>query len=178
MHSNHTKTVASGIVGPLCGMLSGNSFFVSLFRVNWLSPVCYRSASLDIHSDNRPLKINEGIVTSSVIILHLYMSGGITLAFIWNEVQLITVGIGVALLMNLYMPSLDRKLIAYRKKIEDNFAVIFAEIERYLLTGEQDWTGKEIPETHQLITEAKTWHTVMCKTTFCATKICIIIILK
>ncbi|MGG3338593.1 aromatic acid exporter family protein [Bacillus subtilis] len=101
------------------------------------------------------LKINEGIVTSSVIILHLYMSGGITPTFIWNEVQLITVGIGVALLMNLYMPSLDRKLIVYRKKIEDNFAVIFAEIERYLLTGEQDWSGKEIPETHQLITEAK-----------------------
>lgn len=101
------------------------------------------------------LKINEGIVTSSVIILHLYMSGGITMAFIWNEFQLITVGIGVALLMNLYMPSLDRKLAAYRKKIEDNFAVIFAEIERYLLTGEQDWTGKEIPETHQMIQEAK-----------------------
>lgn len=101
------------------------------------------------------LKINEGIVTSSVIILHLYMSGGITFGFIWNEVQLITIGIGVALLMNLYMPSLERKLLAYQKKIEDNFAVIFAEIERYLLTGEQDWTGKEIPETHQLIHEAK-----------------------
>ena len=43
------------------------------------------------------------------------MSGGITMAFIWNEFQLITVGIGVALLMNLYMPSLDRKLAAYRK---------------------------------------------------------------
>ncbi|MCY8490540.1 aromatic acid exporter family protein [Bacillus atrophaeus] len=101
------------------------------------------------------LKINEGIVTSSVIILHLYMSGGITFGFVWNEVQLITIGIGVALLMNLYMPSLERKLLAYQKKIEDNFAVIFAEIERYLLTGEQDWTGKEIPETHQLIHEAK-----------------------
>lgn len=32
----------------------------------------------------------------------------------------------------------------------------FEEIERYLLTGEQDWTGKEIPETHRLINEAKT----------------------
>lgn len=67
------------------------------------------------------LKINEGIVTSSVIILHLYMSGGITMAFIWNEFQLITVGIGVALLMNLYMPSLDRKLAAYRKKLRTTF---------------------------------------------------------
>ena len=49
------------------------------------------------------------------------MSGGITMAFIWNEFQLITVGIGVALLMNLYMPSLDRKLAAYRKKSRTTF---------------------------------------------------------
>ncbi|TWM18579.1 hypothetical protein CHCC14821_3731 [Bacillus paralicheniformis] len=102
------------------------------------------------------LKIKEGIVTSSVIILHLYMSEGITLSLIWNECLIIMTGIGVALLMNLYMPSLDKELKQYQQKIEDNFAKIFEEIERYLLTGEQDWTGKEIPETHRLINEAKT----------------------
>ncbi len=102
------------------------------------------------------LKIKEGIVTSSVIILHLYMSEGITLSLVWNEFLIIITGIGVALLMNLYMPSLDNELKQYQQKIEDNFAKIFEEIERYLLTGEQDWTGKEIPETHRLINEAKT----------------------
>ncbi|MED4305538.1 aromatic acid exporter family protein, partial [Bacillus licheniformis] len=45
------------------------------------------------------------IVTSSVIILHLYMSEGITLSLVWNEFLIIITGIGVALLMNLYMPS-------------------------------------------------------------------------
>ncbi|ATH92310.1 hypothetical protein ACH95_20245 [Bacillus glycinifermentans] len=102
------------------------------------------------------LKIKEGVVTSSVIILHLYMSEGITLPLVWNEFLIIITGIGVALLMNLYMPSLDKQLKQYQQKIEDNFAKIFEEIERYLLTGEQDWTGKEIPETHRLINEAKT----------------------
>ncbi|BBP90570.1 hypothetical protein BsIDN1_41880 [Bacillus safensis] len=101
------------------------------------------------------LRIKEGIVTSSVIILHLYMSGGITLHLIWNELLLITIGVGVALIMNLYMPSVDKKLKRYSEQIEANFAKIFEEIEQYLMTGKQDWTGKEIPETHQLIKEAK-----------------------
>lgn len=101
------------------------------------------------------LRIKEGIVTSSVIILHLYMSGGITLHLIWNELLLITIGVGVALIMNLYMPSVDKKLKQYSEQIEANFAKIFEEIEQYLMTGKQDWTGKEIPETHQLIKEAK-----------------------
>lgn len=101
------------------------------------------------------LRIKEGIVTSSVIILHLYMSGGITLHLIWNELLLITIGVGVALIMNLYMPSVDKKLKRYSEQIEANFAKIFEEIEQYLMTGKQDWTGKEIPETHQLIREAK-----------------------
>lgn len=43
-------------MGPLCGMLSGNCFFLSLFRAYWLPPVCDRSASFDIHSDNGSVK--------------------------------------------------------------------------------------------------------------------------
>ncbi|NPC93220.1 aromatic acid exporter family protein [Bacillus sp. WMMC1349] len=101
------------------------------------------------------LKVNEGVVTSSVIILHLYMSEGITIPIIWNEFLIIITGIGVALLMNLYMPSVDKQLKQYQQKIEDQFSIMFKEIERYLLTGDQDWTGKEIPETHRLINEAK-----------------------
>lgn len=58
------------------------------------------------------------------------------MVFIWNEFQLIIVGIGVVLLMNLYMLSFDRKFVVYWKKIEDNFVVIFVEIEWYLLIGE------------------------------------------
>ncbi|WOP22757.1 aromatic acid exporter family protein [Bacillus pumilus] len=76
-------------------------------------------------------------------------------SLIWNELLLITIGVGVALIMNLYMPSVDKKLKRYSEQIEANFAKIFEEIEQYLMTGKQDWTGKEIPETHQLIKEAK-----------------------
>jgi uncharacterized membrane protein YgaE (UPF0421/DUF939 family) len=102
------------------------------------------------------LKVNEGIVTSSVIILHLYSAGKITWGVILNETALIIIGIGVALVMNLYMPSLENKLIEYQEKIERNFSVILMEIVNYLRTDESKWDGKEITETNRLLSEAKT----------------------
>jgi uncharacterized membrane protein YgaE (UPF0421/DUF939 family) len=102
------------------------------------------------------VKVTEGIITSTVIIFHLYNSGNITIKVIGNELLIIIIGIGVALIMNLYMPSVDRKLKNYLVQIEDNLAGIFREIELYLLDSERNWDGKEITKTEELIDRAKT----------------------
>ncbi|QGQ47141.1 aromatic acid exporter family protein [Metabacillus sediminilitoris] len=102
------------------------------------------------------LKATEGIVTSVVIIFHLYNSEKITLQLIGNELMLIIIGIGVALIMNLYMPSLDRKLKNYQQQIEENFGAIFLEIEHYLIDKDRVWDGREIIKTAELISDAKT----------------------
>jgi len=101
------------------------------------------------------LKVKEGIVTSTVIILHLYSAGDITIDLIINEFLLIIIGIGVALLMNIYMPSLENKLRAYRMELEHNFSIIFSEIINFLLNGESTWDGKEITKTAELLEKAK-----------------------
>ncbi|WP_282154776.1 aromatic acid exporter family protein [Cytobacillus gottheilii] len=101
------------------------------------------------------MKVNDGIVTSSVIILHIYNAGEVTRELLINELGLITIGIGVALLANLYMPSLDGKLIEYQQQIEENFKIIFDEIVKYLRTNESNWDGSELTETYALIEEAR-----------------------
>ncbi|MGY3313683.1 uncharacterized membrane protein YgaE (UPF0421/DUF939 family) [Peribacillus simplex] len=101
------------------------------------------------------LKINEGIVTSSVIIMHLYGAGNITFSLLINETILIAVGIGVALVMNLYMPSVEEKLLAYQESIETNFSAILMGIVRYLRDNDHTWDGKEITETANLLNQAK-----------------------
>ncbi|MEH7333732.1 aromatic acid exporter family protein [Neobacillus drentensis] len=101
------------------------------------------------------LKARDGIVTSSVIILHIYMAQKISMANFLNELGVIITGIGVALLINLYMPSADRKLRDYQHKLEENFKTILCELVRYLRTGESDWGGKEITECARLLEEAK-----------------------
>ncbi|MDC3415453.1 aromatic acid exporter family protein [Aquibacillus salsiterrae] len=101
------------------------------------------------------LHVTPGIVTSSVILLHLYSSREITMKLIVNELYLIIIGIGIALLLNLYMPSLDQRLIQMQEKIEENFKAILKEIAIYLREGKQTWTGSEITETDQLLEQAE-----------------------
>ncbi|MBX9972946.1 aromatic acid exporter family protein [Cytobacillus firmus] len=102
------------------------------------------------------VKASDGIVTSSVIILHIYSAGEVSMELLLNELGIIIVGIGVALIANLYMPSLESKLKEYRLEIEENFKIIFDEIVKYLRTHESSWDGREITETMELIDEAKT----------------------
>jgi uncharacterized membrane protein YgaE (UPF0421/DUF939 family) len=101
------------------------------------------------------LKASEGVVSSTVIVFHFFAAGEVTFAFILNEIVIIFIGVGMALLVNTYMPSVDHKINEYQKKIESNFRTIFLEIVRYLREGESDWDGREIPETVKLLQEAK-----------------------
>ncbi|ALC90018.1 hypothetical protein AM500_09680 [Bacillus sp. FJAT-18017] len=101
------------------------------------------------------LKAKDGIVTSSVIILHIYAAGEVSKEIFLNELIIIIVGIGVALLMNLYMPSLETKLYEYSSKIEGNFRKIFLEMAEYLRTNDTIWDGREVTDTSKLLNEAK-----------------------
>lgn len=102
------------------------------------------------------LNVKEGIVTSSVIILHIFMNGQITVDSILNELWIIVIGVGIALIMNLYMPSVESKLVNFQEKIEANFYEIFTQIAAYLREENSNWDGKEFTETDKLIREAKT----------------------
>ncbi|MBS7529443.1 aromatic acid exporter family protein [Hazenella sp. IB182353] len=101
------------------------------------------------------LKVTEGLVTSVVVLLHFYTLGEMSSKWVINELILITIGIGIALLVNLYMPSVEKDLKSYRVKIESNFQLIFQEFAYYLRHGESDWDGKEIVETDALLQKAK-----------------------
>lgn len=100
-------------------------------------------------------RAKEGVVSSSVIIMHIYSAGKVTTGLLLNELGIITIGIGVALIMNLYMPSVDNKLEAYQRDIEAQFKKIFREIALYLRKNDSDWDGRELTETARMIEKAK-----------------------
>ncbi|MGG3450104.1 aromatic acid exporter family protein [Domibacillus aminovorans] len=102
------------------------------------------------------LKSQEGIVSSTVIILHLYAADQLTAGLILNELGIILIGIGVALLLNSYMPSVERSLVQMQEKIERLFERIIEEIILYLRTNDHSWDGKELTETADLLKKAKT----------------------
>ncbi|WCN39456.1 aromatic acid exporter family protein [Aneurinibacillus uraniidurans] len=101
------------------------------------------------------LRIQEGFVTACVILFHLYTTQKVSVAFFTNELAIMSIGLGIGLLMNIYMPSMEIELKKYQQKIEANFRVIMKELVVYLRNHESSWDGHELLETPELINTAK-----------------------
>lgn len=100
-------------------------------------------------------KIQGGFVTSMVVFLHLYALENVTLSIMLNEFYIILIGIGIAAMLNSYMPSVREHIRNYRKEIEQRFSTILYEFSAYLRNPERNWDGKEVIEVEDIITEAK-----------------------
>ena len=71
------------------------------------------------------LNAQEGVITSCVILLHVFNAKEINGHLMINEILLLTVGLGIAFIMNLMMPSLDKNLKRYKNDIENQITDIF-----------------------------------------------------
>jgi uncharacterized membrane protein YgaE (UPF0421/DUF939 family) len=102
------------------------------------------------------VKLQDGIVPSAVIMLHLYTAGEITLALIWNETLLIAIGFGVAAILNiLYAPQAERHLQEAKSRLEDDLSVIFHEISYYLIERSRVWSGEELLSAIRQVEEGR-----------------------
>lgn len=63
-------------------------------------------------------KLADGIVVSSVLVTHLLVEQTVNMFWIGNEIGLILVGAGVALILNLYMPSIETQITKDKEDIE------------------------------------------------------------
>ncbi|WP_097148183.1 aromatic acid exporter family protein [Ureibacillus acetophenoni] len=99
--------------------------------------------------------VTAGFISSAVIMMHIYSEANFTLSLFYNELGLMTVGFGVALLVNLYMGDIQKRLDKYRIEIEELYKTIFSEIYKYLEVGDTDWDGRELIEAEKLLNKAK-----------------------
>ena len=83
------------------------------------------------------LKVTEGIAPASVLVTHLLGEGQITSHIITNEIMIMLVGVGVALIINLYMPSLEKQLLTQKRTIEAEMYEIFIKMSVSLKSKEQ-----------------------------------------
>jgi uncharacterized membrane protein YgaE (UPF0421/DUF939 family) len=80
------------------------------------------------------LKISEGMVVGAVLSTHLLISININIAWLINEAKLTIVGIGVAMIFNLYTASLEEKFKKNKEKIEEQYRLILADMAASLVT--------------------------------------------
>ncbi len=64
------------------------------------------------------LKANVGLVINTVLITHLYARSSITFGSVLNELLLMLIGIIIALIFNLHMPSSEASIILLQRKLE------------------------------------------------------------
>ncbi|MFD1360642.1 aromatic acid exporter family protein [Lentibacillus salinarum] len=100
------------------------------------------------------LKVTPGIATSSVIILNLYSAQHLSLSFLTEQFVIIIIGIGTALLVNLYMPSLEHQLKQKQDELEYYFQIILNEIALYIRDKNENWNGKELGICEDILQDA------------------------
>src|SRR5699024_5491860 len=101
------------------------------------------------------LRIQGGFLTSIVVLLHIYALEKANVAVFLNELYIILIGMGIALLVNNIMPNLQPKIDDNKKHIENKYGKIIYEYAAYLKDSERTWDEKEMIEVKEVIEEAK-----------------------
>lgn len=100
-------------------------------------------------------KVAGGIGTSSVVMLQIYNATVIDFALIVELFALVAVGIGVALIINFYMPSVDKELEGYQRQVEEQFRRMFHMMAQ-AIRGEDVQGGLvEIRKAEEMVKDAK-----------------------
>ena len=102
------------------------------------------------------LKAQEGMVPAVVLSTHFLVANNITIALIFNEVLLMIIGIGVAAIANIFMPSLEDKFKYDREWIEEHYRIIISKMSKSLITHSVDIDEQKIiNEVEQRLYESK-----------------------
>lgn len=67
------------------------------------------------------LKWDEGLIIGAVMSGQLLAKGTLSVGILLNAVALFCIGVGIAFLLNLYMPDMDEQIKKNQKAIEDHF---------------------------------------------------------
>ena len=84
------------------------------------------------------LKAQEGMVPAVVLSTHFLVANNITIELIFNEVLLMIIGIGVAAIANIFMPSLEDKFKEDKEWIEEHYRIIINKMSKSLITHAVD----------------------------------------
>ena len=138
-----SSTIAILLSYALYVTLGNNSIVFGLFLLIFIPTTKY-------------LKISEGMVVGAVLSTHLLMSSNIDTSWIINEAKLNAIGIGVAMMFNLYTASLESEFEKNKARIEDYFRAIISDMAVSLVTQAVPLYEKEVSlSVEKLIKDTK-----------------------
>lgn len=101
-------------------------------------------------------KIEVGMVPAVVLSTHLLVADFISLGWITNELFIMIIGIGVASIANIFMPSLQDEFNKDKEYIEESFRIIITKMSKSLVTHTVDIDEQRyITELEKRLDESK-----------------------
>lgn len=130
------------------------SFILYLLLGN--NPIIFGLFLLIFIPTTMALKIEEGMVVGSVLSTHLLISTNINASWIINEAYLTVIGIGVAMMFNLYTASLEEHFEKNKARIEDSYRVMLSDMAVSLITQSVPiYEQKILLEVEDLVNKSK-----------------------
>lgn len=114
--------LAIGIAYMMYTLVGYSLFAIVLYLIVYIPTVYY-------------LKLEIGLVPSTVLVFHLLQEKSVDMAWLANEFLLFAIGVGVALIVNLYMPSQQKAIDAYHLKVEHQLQTILLTFSNFLRNG-------------------------------------------
>ncbi|MDB5054767.1 MAG: hypothetical protein JWM44_2817 [Bacilli bacterium] len=136
------KNSSVRIIASLLGLLLASLIFYILGYHVWVIAIYV----MLVYTLLVKLKLQDGIITSSVVMIRLFSMHMTGSDSVINEIYLLLVGLGTATLINLlYMPNTNPKLEQAKIRVEAMLSTIFKEISQHLKDHENHiWDGKEL----------------------------------
>ena len=122
-----------------CACLSGIILAILIFEGTAYTPLAIGLLLIIYITLMAKLSLQDGIVPGFVIIMQFYVHKEVTVNFIVNEIAIFSIGIIIALLLNLYMPSNEKRLKALTKETEDNMKSLLLQLSRFIHKKEIVW---------------------------------------
>lgn len=149
------KQSVNAAISRFISCMAGLFFSSALFQLIGYHPYSFLVLLLIFIPLCVRFRVQEGIASSSVIVMHVYMHGKVEAAFFLNEFLVVLIGLGVALLINWYMPSIDKELNRCKEEVDRLIETILNEIALYLKEGYTLWDGKELLQLGDALQKAK-----------------------
>lgn len=99
-------------------------------------------------------KIESGIAPSTVLVFHLFLEKSTSAYWIMNEIGLFAIGVTIALILNLYMPSKEKEIELYYVRVEESLKAILIRFQQLLLNGDGSNDATLINELDTILNNA------------------------
>lgn len=133
--------------------LLGMGLAVLLFEGSAYTPIVVGVLLLIYIPLMAKMGLQDGIVPGFVIVMQLYISQHITSELLVNQILIFSIGIMVALLFNLYMPSVEGDMARLAKETDENLQFTFLQLARFIRKKERVWNDEFFLKTQRTIHE-------------------------